>query len=101
MVENGGKLTSVRVLPTKGDGDFKRVSVSVRATLENEALQRVLYALESDTPFLFVDNLAISSRQRGRPSRRTRRRNNVTAPAKTDLDVTFDLAGLLRSNPTG
>lgn len=95
IVGGGGKLTSFRVLPTKPEGEFERVSVNVRATLENDALQKVLHSLESVTPFLTVDNLVITSGQR-RAARRTRRRNSRPRPVKTSLDVTFDLAGLLR-----
>jgi general secretion pathway protein M len=98
VVANGGKLTSVRVLPTKVDGKFERVSVNVRATLENEGLQNVLYALENATPYLQVENLSVSSRNRGRfASRRVRRSSQVARAVPTELEVTFDLAGLLAS----
>jgi general secretion pathway protein M len=98
VVTNGGELTSVRVLPTKVDGKFERVSVNVRATLENEGLQNVLYALESATPYLQVENLSVSSRNRGRSaSRRVRRSSQAASAVPTELEVTFDLAGLLAS----
>ena len=97
--ETGGKLTSVRVLPTKTDGAFQRITVNVRATMENEALQKVLHALEGATPYLQVDNLVITSRQR-RNARRARRRPRA-ASLITSLEVTFDLAGLMRPGSRG
>lgn len=99
VVESGGKLTSVRVLPTKPEGAFERISVNVRATLENEALQKVLYALESAVPYLTVDNLVVTSRQH-RIIRRSRRRLRGV-PEPTSLEVTFDLAGLMRPGAQG
>jgi len=91
---SGGRLTALRVLPTKRDGAFQRISVNVRATLENDALQSVLHALEITEPYLQIDNLVITSRQR-RNARRARRRPG-SVPLVVSLEVTFDLAGLMR-----
>lgn len=56
--ETGGRLTTVSVdPPITGDEELaRRVSVQVTAELTNEALQKVLYELESAVPFIFVDS---------------------------------------------
>ncbi|MPZ56882.1 MAG: hypothetical protein GEU91_10385 [Rhizobiales bacterium] len=62
-----GKLVTVGVdPPITGDEELaRRVSVQVSAELTNEALQKVLYQLESDAPFVFVDSFS-ANRTAGR-----------------------------------
>jgi hypothetical protein len=57
---SGGKLITVGVdPPISGDEDLaRRVTVQVSAELTNDALQKVLYQLESQPPYLFVETLA-------------------------------------------
>lgn len=59
---SGGKLVSVGVdPPVTGDADLaRRVTVQVSAELSNDALQKVLYSLESVPPYVFVENLSAS-----------------------------------------
>jgi len=99
VVSSGGRLNSVRVLPTKTEAGFERVTVGVRAQLENEALQRVLYELETARPFLVVENFVVASRaaRYGRSVRR-RTRGRLRPPEKR-LDVSFDLFGLRVTGP--
>lgn len=60
--QTNGKLISVAVdPPIAGDADLaRRVSVQVTAELTNNALQKVLYELESAVPFAFVDSFTAS-----------------------------------------
>jgi general secretion pathway protein M len=62
-----GKLITVSVdPPVLGDEELaRRVSVQVTAELTNEALQKVLYELETGVPFAFVESFAASRRQTG------------------------------------
>jgi hypothetical protein len=55
----GGKLITVGIdPPVTGDEDLaRRVSVQVSAELTNDALQKVLYQLESQPPYVFVETL--------------------------------------------
>lgn len=99
VVENsGGSVSSARVLPAVAEGAFQRVTVSVRLSLSNEALQTVIYELEAAVPYLVINNVTINSRaaraRNLRSRRRQPRRNNVAAQGK--LDVTFDLSGFMR-----
>lgn len=60
--EFDGKLISVGVDPqATGDEDAaRRVSVHVAAELTNAALQKLLYKLETEPPFVFIGRLATS-----------------------------------------
>jgi hypothetical protein len=57
---SGGKLVTVGVdPPITGDEDLaRRVSVQVTAELTNDALQKVLYQLESEPPYVFVETMS-------------------------------------------
>jgi hypothetical protein len=61
-----GKLITVGVdPPITGDEELAgRVSVQVTAELTNDALQKVLYQLESTVPFAFVDTFTASRIER-------------------------------------
>lgn len=85
--ENGGRLTSTRILPVSDIGPFYQVTVNVQMRVSTKALQDVLYGLESGAPYLLVENLTILSRGR----RNYRRARSTLA----ELDVRFDLSGLM------
>lgn len=52
-----GQLKSLQVQRLKEDGSLSRISVRVQAGLDIYQLPKVLHAIESNTPFLFVDAL--------------------------------------------
>jgi general secretion pathway protein M len=54
-----GELKSTQVLPGEDEGAVRRIAVRGQLTGTLGAVQRVLYALESGSPLLFVDNLSI------------------------------------------
>jgi general secretion pathway protein M len=63
LIENaGGTLVSVGVDPpvTADDDSGRRVVVQAVAELGNDALQEMLYRLEANAPFVFVDSLAVT-----------------------------------------
>jgi len=86
---SGGTLTSTQVLPTETEQGFKRVIVNVRMAVSTDALQRVLYELENNLPYLLTDDIVILSR-----GARKRRR---TAQGVDLLDVRFNLYGYMRN----
>jgi len=88
VTNSGGTLTSTQVLPTVVDQGFKRVVVNVRMAVSVDALQRVLYGLENNLPYLLADDIIILSRGAGK------RRRNVKAVDA--LDVRFNLSGFMR-----
>ncbi len=85
---SGGTLTSTQVLPTETEQGFKRVIVNVRMAVSTDALQRVLYELENNLPYLLTDDIVILSR-----GARKRRR---TTQGVDLLDVRFNLYGYMR-----
>jgi general secretion pathway protein M len=88
VTNSGGTLTSTQVLPTVADQGFKRVIVNVRMAVSVDALQRVLYELENNLPYLLTDDIVILSR-----GARKRRRKATAVDA---LDVRFNLYGFMR-----
>ena len=88
VTNSGGTLTSTQVLPTVADQGFKRVIVNVRMAVSVDALQRVLYGLENNLPYLLTDDIVILSR-----GARKRRRKATAVDA---LDVRFNLYGFMR-----
>lgn len=89
VAETGGRLNSTQVLAGTAKGKTRRVAVRGQMQMSIVALQRVLYTLESGSPYLFVDNLDV------RPMVGPR------GPQGTDgdgvLDVHFDVYGYMRS----
>ncbi len=90
VTNSGGKLTSTQVLPTEVDQGFKRIIVNVRMAVSMDALQRALYALENDLPYLLADNIVILSRS----NRKRRRPTDVV----DQLDVRLNLYGYMRDS---
>jgi general secretion pathway protein M len=73
-------------LPADTKGRFTRVAVQVRLRCGTPELSTVLYALESGTPRLFVDNLNVMAQ----------RYQLSPNESGNGLDVAFELAGYLR-----
>lgn len=83
--ENGGKLSSIQILPHKDDDLYRKVSVSLQLTAPLTAVKAMLYALESKHPYLFIDNFV------ARVTNNLAVRNEATT--EPDLIVQFDLIG--------
>lgn len=83
--DNGGKLSSIQILPHKDDGAYRQVSVSLQFTAPLGAVKAMLYALESSRPYLFLDNLQIRAPNPLGMSKE--------AAADPELFVQFDLTG--------
>lgn len=85
---NGGKLRSIQILPVKADGDFKQVSVRVQLTATLGSFARILHALESGKPYVFIDNLDVKNRRA--------RKATQAQEDDPELVIRFDLYGYLR-----
>ena len=90
VTSSGGTLTSTQVLPTETEQGFKRVIVNVRMAVSTDTLQRVLYELENDLPYLLTDDIVILSRG-------ARKRRRATQSVDL-LDVRFNLYGYMRDS---
>lgn len=82
---SGGKISSIQILPHKDDDTYRQVLVTLQFTATLSAVQKILHALESSRPYLFVDNLSLRS------PIMTVNRNAPVADA--ELIVQFDLSG--------
>jgi general secretion pathway protein M len=56
---NGGRLISVQVGQPKEDGRFRQVTVNVQANANILATRKILHALETSEPYVFVDSLMV------------------------------------------
>lgn len=88
VVQTGGRLNSTQVLTSTEKGQTRRVVVRGRMQVNIAALQRVLYTLESGSPYLFIDNLDV------RPM--VGPRSQETPDSDAPLDVNFDVYGYMR-----
>lgn len=89
VTSSGGTLSSTQVLPADVVSGFKRIVVSVRMGVSIDALQRVLYALENDLPYLIADDIVILARSGGK--------RRAAAQVQDLLDVRFNLRGFMRA----
>lgn len=55
----GGRVISVQMGTAKDDGRFKQVPVTVQANANILVTRRILHALETNEPYLFVDSLVV------------------------------------------
>lgn len=57
----GGRLISVQVAQPKEEGSFRQVTVTVQANANVAAMRKILHAVETGEPYLFVDSMTIRS----------------------------------------
>lgn len=55
----GGRVISVQMGTPRDDGRFKQVPVTVQANANILVARRILHALETSEPYLFVDSLVV------------------------------------------
>lgn len=90
---NGGHLVSTQILPVVQESAFFRVAISVQMTGDMAVLQKVIYALETGRPLLFISNLQVRANMIRRPGREYRAGQVETS---LQLTIQFELAGYLR-----
>jgi general secretion pathway protein M len=57
--QSGGRLITMQSPTAKDDGRYRQITVNVQLTANVVALRKILYAIENNTPFLFVDSLQV------------------------------------------
>lgn len=82
---NGGKLSSMQILPHKDDGLYRQIPVALQLTGTLTALKKILHALESSHPYLFLDNFTVRS-----PMANAARNASAVEP---EIFIQFDLTG--------
>jgi hypothetical protein len=56
---NNGRITTSQNQPPKDDGRFRQIGVNVQFFANTANLQKILYALETQQPYLVVENLTL------------------------------------------
>lgn len=91
--KNRGDILSAQVIRSSEEEGFTRISVRIRMKSTLEDLVKTFHALETNKPYLFVDNVTIRSRN---VARRRVRGNKLIEKAIAKLDVDFQLSGYMR-----
>jgi general secretion pathway protein M len=84
---NGGRVISVQGLANKEDAGYRTAAATFQLNVNNTNLRRVLFALESQHPYVFIDNLTVRSHTP--PGYRP-----PPGTPEPDLFVQFDASGL-------
>jgi general secretion pathway protein M len=83
--QNGGRLITMQAPSSRDDGRYRQITVSVQLQANIFSLRKILNAIETNTPFLFVDNLMVRSQVQG---------NFKPAPGgEPEMFVTLDVTG--------
>lgn len=90
---NNGEILSAQVIRSTEEQGFKRITVRIRMKSTLEDLVKTFHTLETNKPYLFVDNVTIRSRN---VARRRVRENKLIEAAIAQLDVDFQLSGYMR-----
>lgn len=88
---NGGRLITMQAPSSREEGRYRQVTVNVQLIANIFALRKILNAIETNTPFLFVDNLMVRSQLQAnfRP----------TPGTEPEMFVTLDVSGFALVSP--
>ena len=56
---NGGRITTVQIATPKDDGRFRQIGVNVQLFATTPNLQKILYTIETQPPYMLIENLTI------------------------------------------
>jgi hypothetical protein len=56
---NGGRITTVQITTPRDDGRFRQIGVNLQLFANTANLQKILYAIETQQPYMVVDNLTV------------------------------------------
>jgi general secretion pathway protein M len=84
---NGGKIASMQIPEHKDDGNYRKVTVNLQMNAKISAAQKIFYVLETQRPYLILDNISIRSAVWQAP-----RVANVPGP-EPEFFMQFDVAG--------
>ena len=93
LVESsGGRLITMQALPSKDEGRYRQVAAQVQLAANIHALRKILHGVETNVPYLFVENLMVKTQVPG---------NFRPGPgAEPEMFVTFEVQGYsLSGNP--
>lgn len=96
IVDAGGQLSSTQSIPANADtkspvqDKFDRIVVRIRMTGNSEVLRKVLFRIETSTPFIIIDQIDIRP-MRGQMNMATRQLD-----ASNELNVNFQAVSFMR-----
>lgn len=93
---NQGEILSAQVIRSSEEEGFKRITVRIRMKSTLEEMVKTFHSLETNKPYLFVDNITIRSRN---VARRRVRGSQAIEQAVAKLDIDFQLSGYMRGEP--
>jgi general secretion pathway protein M len=56
---NGGRITTIQTSQPRDDGRFRQIGINVQIFATTPNLQKILYALEAQTPYAMVENITV------------------------------------------
>lgn len=56
---NAGRLTTISITPPRDDGRFRVIGVNLQLFATTANLQKILYALETQTPYTLIENITV------------------------------------------
>lgn len=56
---NGGRLISVQAVPSRDEGRFRQVTVTIQANANVAVLRKILQQIETAEPYVFVDSMTV------------------------------------------
>jgi general secretion pathway protein M len=86
IVADGGILTSMQLLPVREEQGFQRISMAVTLTATIESLNQILFAIEDQNPYLFIEDLEVTA---------NRSIMEISAGGSRDLQVHFEVFGYM------
>ena len=86
LVESsGGRLITMQAPVSKDDGRYRQITANVQLSANIFALRKILAAVETNVPYLFIENLTVRSQVPG---------NFKPQPgAEPEMFVQFDISG--------
>jgi general secretion pathway protein M len=56
---NGGRITTVQITTPRDDGRFRQIGVNLQFFANTANLQKILYAIETQQPYMVIENLTV------------------------------------------
>src|SRR5262249_59304534 len=53
---NGGRISTIQIAQPREDGRFRQVGINVQIFATTPNLQKIIYALETQTPYPLIEN---------------------------------------------
>jgi hypothetical protein len=84
-LDNAAEIHSTELLPVMETGDFQTIAIQYDLSAPMSRLRDLTYAIESRTPYLFIDHVSIVAQQNWQPA--------DTGPHDPQLEVRWTIRG--------